>query len=61
MSGRVLDDPSDDSAAPIVAVRECADARIGDLARRKDAIQTAMAQRTAEDVGELVIGGILWV
>jgi hypothetical protein len=32
MSGRILDDPSDDIAAPIVLVRECADTRIGDLA-----------------------------
>lgn len=52
MSWRVLDDPSDDSAAPIVLVRECADARIGDLARWKDAIQAATAQRTDEYVGE---------
>src|SRR5262249_10153131 len=60
MSGRVFDNTSDDGTALIVLVRKCADARIGDLARRKDAIQAPTPQRIDEYVGQLVIGGILW-
>ena len=59
MSGRALDHPSDDCAASIVLVRECADTRIGDFTRWKDAIQAATARRTDEYVGELVISSIL--
>jgi hypothetical protein len=59
MSGRIFDNTSDDSTALIVLVRKCADARIADLARRKDAIQAATPQRIDEYVGQLVVGGIL--
>src|SRR5215472_2209068 len=59
MSGRVSDNTSDDSTALIVLVRKCADARIANLARRKDAIQAMTPQRIDEYVGQLVIGGIL--
>src|SRR5215472_222275 len=59
MSGRVFDNTSDDSTALIFLVRKGADARIGDLARRKDAIQAATPQRIDEYVGQLVIGCIV--
>src|SRR5262249_22151855 len=59
MHGRILDNPRDDSPVAIVRIRERADPRIANLARWKDALQTATAQRSDEDVGELVIGGIL--
>src|SRR5215471_5848950 len=59
MSGRVSDNTSDDSTALIVLVRKCANARIADLARRKDAIQAVTPQRIDEYVGQLVIGSIL--
>ena len=59
MGRRAVDRPDDEDAAGIVGLGEHADARIADLAVRKDALEAAPLERAFEDVGELIEGRVV--
>ena len=59
MRGRAFDDSGYERAALIVGLGEHANSGIGHVRAREDPIEAAMLERACENVGELVIGGIL--
>ena len=59
MRGRAFDDFGYERAPLIVGLGEDADSWVGHVRAWKDPIEAAMLERTYENVGELVIGGIL--
>ena len=59
MRRRALDCAGHECAAEGVDLGERPDPRIGDLALREHPLEAAMLERAHEDVGELIIGGIL--
>ena len=60
MRGRALDDPGYEDAALIVGLGEHANSWIGYLSPGEDPLEAAMLEREDENIGELVIGWILW-
>ena len=59
MAGRALHHAGDEGPALVVGPGEDADSRIGHLAPWENAVEAATAESVGEDIGQLIIGGIV--